>query len=42
MKNAEIFKELTRFFIRNLAKGLVLKVRYFRTSFYEALVFKVP
>ena len=29
-------------FIRNLAKGLVLKVPYFRTSFYQILVLKVP
>ena len=32
----------TLFFIRNLAKGLVLKVPYFRTSFYQILVLKVP
>ena len=30
------------FFIRNLAQGLVLKVPYFRTSFYQILVLKVP
>ena len=30
------------FFIKNLAKGLVLKVPYFRTSFYQILVLKVP
>ena len=32
----------TIFFIRNLARGLVLKVPYFRTSFYQILVLKVP
>ena len=32
----------TLFFIRNLAKGLVLKVPYFRTSLYQILVLKVP
>ena len=35
-------KVYTLFFIRNLAKGLVLKVPYFRTSFYQILVLKVP
>ena len=30
------------FFIRNLARGLVLEVPYFRTSFYQILVLKVP
>ena len=30
------------FFIRNLAKGLVLKVPYYPTSFYQILVLKVP
>ena len=29
-------------FIRNLAKGLVLNVPYFPTSFYQILVLKVP
>ena len=30
------------FLIRNLTKGLVLKVPYFRTSFCQILVLKVP
>ena len=37
-----LFRDYTLFFIRNLAKGLVLKVPYFRTSFYQILVLKVP
>ena len=32
----------TRFSIRNIAQGLVLKVPYFLTSFYQILVLKVP
>ena len=28
-----VWSHSTRFFIRNLAKGLVLKIPYFRTSF---------
>ena len=30
------------FFIKNLARGLVLKIPYFPTSFYQILVLKVP
>ena len=30
------------FFIKNLAQGLVLKIPYFRTSFYQLQVLKVP
>ena len=34
--------DYTHFLIRNSAKGLVLKAPYFRTSFYQILVSKVP
>ena len=37
-----LMKEVHAFFIRNLATGLVLKVPYFQTSFYQILVLKVP
>ena len=33
---------LHAFLIRNLAQGLVLKVPYFSTSFYQILVLKDP
>ena len=40
--NTQARQQYTLFFIRNLAKGLVLKVPYFRTSFYQILVLKAP
>ena len=42
LQNIEHPIDHTRFFIRNLAQGLVLKVPHFRASSYQILILKVP